>query len=159
MASSGTASATAGHERERGDRGELAFRLRALAKIGDSRLARLAELRGARLGGFERVGREPAAQRLREIGQGGLRITLDGHLGGIVLADLPRVEIHVNEGKAFRHGLDVGRQGEGEDVAAHAEEQIMLHEEGADGRAEAREGPAYSGCVKGKEQVEGTHSA
>ena len=46
----------------------------------------------------------------------------------------------MDERQPFRHGLDVGRQREREDVAAHGEEQIVLHEERADRLAETREG-------------------
>jgi hypothetical protein len=46
----------------------------------------------------------------------------------------------VDERQPFGHGLDVGRQGEREDVAAHGEEQVVLHQERADRLAETREG-------------------
>src|SRR5207244_648317 len=83
----------------------------------------------ARLGGPGRAGREPLAYRLRELGQRGLGIAQNGDLGRIVLADLPRVRVHVDQGHALGHGLDVRREGEREDVAAHGEDQVVLHQE------------------------------
>jgi len=47
----------------------------------------------------------------------------------------------MDDREAWRHRVHVVGQREGEEVAAHREEQVVAHQEGADRRAEPRHGP------------------
>ena len=120
------------HQREWADRGAARLRRRFLAQRLAARLLRDAQPLHPRahLLGLGRTQAPP--QRLHQLGQRRLRVALDRHLRRVVLADLPRVEVEVDERQAFRHRLHVGRQREGEEVAAHREQQVVLHEELAD---------------------------
>src|SRR5438445_2905048 len=75
------------------------------------------------------------AHRLAELGERRLRIALDRHGGGIVLAELPRIDVEMDDREAWRHRVHVVGQREREEVAAHREEQVVAHEERPDRRA------------------------
>src|SRR5438128_2610025 len=95
---------------------------------------RLATPGGILVPGLARV----AAHRLAELGQRGLRIALDRDGGGIVLAELPRIHVEVDDVEAVRHRVHIRRQREREEVAAHGEQQVVPHEQALDRRAQAR---------------------
>jgi len=77
-----------------------------------------AKLRGPRLGLLARRRREALPQRFRQIGQRGFGIAGDGHRSGVVLADLPGIDVEMDERHTFGHRLHVGRQGQREEIAA-----------------------------------------
>jgi hypothetical protein len=56
----------------------------------------------------------------------------------IILAELPGIVVKVNEGEAFRHRLDVGRQRQREQIAAGREQHVVLFEDFADRPLHAR---------------------
>src|SRR5437667_372905 len=87
--------------------------------------------------------------RLAELGQGRLRVALDRHGGGIVLAELPRVDVEMDDREAGWHRVHVVGEREGEEVPADREEQIVTHQEGADRWPEARHGPGVQRMGEG----------
>ena len=114
---------------------------------------RVAALRRVLVPGLARV----AAHRLAQLGQRRLRIALDGDGGRIVLADLPRVDVEMHDVQPVRHRIDVRRQREREEVAAHGEQQVVAHEQALDAGAQPRHGAGVE-RVREREAARGGHA-
>jgi hypothetical protein len=95
------------HERQGRDRHTRGFGLGALGQLralgGEGGGDRLGALRGLRVSVLARV----ATNRFRQLGQGGLRLAEDRDLGRIVLAELPRVHVEMDDREPRRHRIDV----------------------------------------------------
>src|SRR5437879_3731119 len=63
-----------------------------------------------------------APDRLAELGERRLGVALDRHGGGVVLAELPWVDVEMDDRDSRRHRVHVVGQRERKEVAAHREE-------------------------------------
>ncbi len=87
-----------------------------------------------------RCSREPLARRAacaagqafahggRDVRQRGLRIAEDGDRRRIVLAELPGIDVEMDQLDRGRHRIDVGGQRQGEKIAADREQHVVLIE-------------------------------
>ncbi len=95
-------------------------------------------------------GGHPALERREEIGQRRLRISENGDRGRIVLPELPGVRVEVDHVKARRHGIDVGRERERQEVAAHREQHVGLRQDLAHRGRDPCEGSAEQRVGRGE---------
>ena len=93
-------------------------------------------------GACPRAARQALAHERRQLRQRRLRVAQDRDLGRIVLAELPGIDVEVDDRESFRHRLDVGRQRQREEIAADREQHVVLGQNGADRRREPRHGAA-----------------
>ena len=96
------------------------------------------------------LGAREAPHRLAELGERRLGVALDRHGGGVVLAELPWVDVEMDDRDPRRHRVHVVGQRERKEVAAHREEQVVAHQEGADRRPEPRHGPRVERMREGE---------
>ena len=63
-----------------------------------------------------------------DLGQGCLRIAKNSHRRRVVLAELPRIDVEMDECDAGRHRIDIGGQREREQVASDREQDVVFFE-------------------------------
>src|SRR5262249_27690425 len=97
---------------------------RALA-VSASRSAAIALVAAANR---SRAAGQPFAHGSGDVRQRGLRIAEDGDLRRIVLAELPGIDVEMDELDRGRHRIDVGRKRQGEQIAADREQHVVLVE-------------------------------
>ena len=73
-------------------------------------------------------------QRLRHFRKRGLGVTKNRHLRRIVLAQFPGVGVEMYGRNPFRHGIDIIRQRQREQIGADRDQQIVLIQQAADRR-------------------------
>src|SRR5215475_9878523 len=100
---------------------------RALA-VSASRSAAIALVAAANRSRAARAAGQAFTHGGRDVRQRGLRIAEDGDLRRIVFAELPGIDVEMNELDRGRHRIDVGRKRQGEQIAADREQHVVLVE-------------------------------
>src|SRR5262249_1383147 len=96
--------------------------------VSASRSAAIALVAAANRSRAARAAAQTFAHGGGDVRQRGLRIAEDGDRRRIVLAELPGIDVEMNQLDRRRHRIDLRWQRQGEQIAAHREQHVVLLE-------------------------------